>query len=169
MKPDLTRIPSFYHKYVSLVEHGDLKKLLQENKNETTSFLNNIPEEKWTFRYAPEKWNIKQLVLHMTDTERIFSYRALCFARGEAASLPGFDENGYAAASNADLRTKQSLLQELESVQAATITLFESFDETQMNLSGIANGNPIYVGGIGFTILGHMQHHKKILNDKYLN
>jgi hypothetical protein len=112
-------------------------------------------------------WSIKELVQHVIDSERIFSYRALCFARGESASLPGFDENTYAAASQADNRNKQSLLEELRAVQVATTLLFQSFSEAQLDQTGIANNNPVSVRAIGFITVGHTLHHKKILQEKY--
>jgi uncharacterized damage-inducible protein DinB len=168
-RPDLARVPQFYHKYINLVPGNDLNALLQENKRIISDFLAAIPAEKWTFRYAEGKWSIKELVQHLIDSERIFSYRALCIARGETASLPGFDENNYAALSNADTRTKESLLQELNSVQTSTTLLFQSFNEEQLERNGTANNNPIQVRTIGFIAVGHMLHHKNILQERYLS
>jgi uncharacterized damage-inducible protein DinB len=168
-RPDLSRVPQFYHAYINLVPDDDLNAHLQKNKKDMADFLAAIPEEKWTFRYAEGKWNVKELVQHLIDSERIFSYRALCIARGEKASLPGFDENQYAALSNAGARSKESLLQELNAVQTATALLFQSFDETQLERTGTANNNPIQVRTIGFITVGHLLHHKNILQERYLS
>jgi uncharacterized damage-inducible protein DinB len=166
-RPDLATVPSFYHKYIQLVPGDDLNQLLQQNEAEMAEILSKIPEDKWTYRYAAGKWSIKELVQHVIDTERIFSYRALCIARGETASLPGFDETTYAAASDADVRSKHSLLAELGAVQRATTLLFGSFSEAHLDRSGVANNNPVSVRTIGFLTVGHMLHHKKILQEKY--
>jgi uncharacterized damage-inducible protein DinB len=166
-RPDLTTVPSFYHKYIQLVPGDDLIRLLKESETKTATFLAAIPEERWAYRYAAGKWSIKELVQHVIDSERIFAYRAVCFSRGESASLPGFDENTYAAASEADRRNKQSLLDELLAVQAATTLLFQSFSETQLDRTGIANNNPVSVLAIGFITVGHTLHHIKILQEKY--
>lgn len=167
-RPDLAQVPLFYHKYINLVHGDDLNALLDDSKTSMNSFLAAIPEERWSFRYAEGKWSIKELVQHVIDSERIFAYRALCFARSETASLPGFDENTYAAASRADRRTRQSLLDELQVVQEATALLFKSFDDEQLEHTGIANNNPITVRAIGFIIVGHLLHHKNVLQEKYL-
>jgi uncharacterized damage-inducible protein DinB len=167
-RPNLAQVPSFYHKYINLVQGDDLNVLLNDSKISIGTFLAAIPEEKWDFRYAEGKWSIKELVQHLSDSERIFAYRALCIARSETVSLPGFDENTYAAASKADRRSRQHLLEELSAVQQATALLFESFDDEQLERSGIANKNPITVRAIGFIIIGHLLHHKNMLQEKYL-
>jgi uncharacterized damage-inducible protein DinB len=163
-------VPPFYQKYVDLVPQGaSLSELLEQNIRSMHDFLSAIPEEKWSFRYAEGKWSIKELVLHLADAERIFSYRALCIARGETASLPGFDENKYAALSNADARDKESLIQELKAVQTATALLFQSFDDAQLERTGTANNNPIQVRTIGAVAAGHLLHHKNILQERYVS
>src|SRR5205085_8014952 len=101
--------------------------------------LESIPKDKWDYGYAEGKWTIKEMVQHMIDAERIFCYRALCIARGEMQSLPGFDENAYADASNASVRRTEELKEELAAVRKATGFLFRSFNEEQINKTGIAN------------------------------
>jgi len=168
-RPDLTQVSSFFHTYINLVTGDDLIQELQENKTLIGDFLASIPDDKWSFRYAEGKWSIKEMVQHLIDADRIFAYRALCIARGETISLPGFDENKYAAASQADRRTKESLLQELNVVQESTRLLFQSFNEEQLDRFGSANNNPIQVRAIGFISVGHMRHHKKVLQERYLH
>ena len=167
-KPDLSTIPEWYHKYVNQVQEQDLITAIQTNTDSSIQFFRSIPEEKWSHRYAKDKWSIREMVQHIIDAERIFSYRALCFARGEKASLPGFEENDYAAASKADNRSKEELIEEFETVRRSIHQLFSSFDEEQLSSVGVANNNPISVNAIGFIIPGHVQHHINILKERYL-
>lgn len=167
-KPDLQRVPSFYHNYINQVPTDNLKEAFSAHSSNLYNFLYNLPGEKWSYRYAEGKWSIKEMVQHIIDTERIFAYRALCIARGEQAPLPGFDENNYAAASKADKRESDHLLEELKAVQTSTTLLFQSFDEEQLSATGNANGKSIEVAAIGFITVGHVLHHKNILQERYL-
>ncbi|MDQ6610732.1 MAG: DinB family protein [Bacteroidota bacterium] len=167
-KPDLSTVPAWYHNYINLVLEEDAKSAIKKNSDIAIAFLQSIPEEKWDYRYAEGKWSIKELVQHLIDTERIFAYRALTFARGDKTGLPGFEENEYAAASKAGRRTKESLIDELKVVRLATEMLFHSFDEEQLKLMGTANNNPISVNTIGFIIPGHLKHHINVLKERYL-
>lgn len=167
-RPDFSRTSELTQRYISQVEGDDLAALLYQRIPETSDFLSGIPEDNWMFSYAPGKWTIKEVAQHLIDTERILCYRALCFARGEGASLPGFDEAAYAAASRANERSKAVLLDELKAVQTATSYLFESFDEEQLEREGIANDTPNYVRAVGFMIVGHVLHHIQILKERYL-
>jgi hypothetical protein len=163
---DLATVPSFYHGYIQRLNGADLTTALFGHQ-QTLSLLQRLPEEKWSCRYAEDKWTIKEMVQHIIDTERIFCYRALCFARGEKASLPGFDENKYAAASDADRRSSKDLLDELQNVQAGVVLLFRSFSDTQLQQVGTANGNPVSVKAIGLITAGHAVHHAAILKERY--
>ena len=165
---NLDRVPSYYHKYILLVADETVQKALISQQNELNDFLLAIPEITWMHRYAEGKWTIKELVQHITDAERIFSYRALCFSRNEKVALPGFDENEYVIASLADNRTKESILKELRTVQAATLSLFDSLSLEQVEAEGNANGNSIYVKAIGYIIAGHARHHMNIIKERYL-
>ena len=167
-KPDLQRVPPFYHNYINLVPHNNLDEAFAVHQTELSDFLKSLPDEKWSYRYAEGKWSIKEMVQHIIDTERIFAYRALAIARGEQAPLPGFDEDSYAAASRADKREIAHLLEELSAVQTSTTILFQSFDEEQLNATGNANGKSIDVNAIGFITVGHVRHHKNILQERYL-
>jgi len=167
-RPDLQMVPEFYHKYVNKVHNEDVKKAIEDNTEETVRFLQAIPDEKWNYRYADGKWSIKEMIQHIIDGERIFSYRALCFARGEKTSLPGFDENDYADASKADRRSKEELIREFEAVRQGTQLLYAAFDEEQLASIGTANNNPISVNAIGYIIVGHIKHHLAVLQERYL-
>lgn len=164
---DLNRVPSFYHNYINLVNETSLSPAMAKHLQDAVAVLEQLPLQKWEYRYAPGKWTIKELVQHVIDAERIFAYRALCIARGEKTPLPGFDENSYAEASGANKRGYSDLIEELKTAQHSTFQLFRSFDESQLQQSGIANGNSIYVEAIGFILIGHTRHHLKILKERY--
>ncbi len=166
---DLLRVPSFYHNYIKQVAEADMTKAFQQHLVELRALLINIPAEKWAYRYAGGKWSIKEMVQHIIDADRIFCYRALRFARKDKTELPGFDEESFAAASNADTRTKEDLIDELSTVQKSAALLFSSFNEDQLNQTGTANGSEVYVAAIGFIIIGHTLHHKSILLQRYLS
>ena len=167
-RPILDRVPTFYHNYIALVEEDVLNTAFNRHLKEYSRLLHSIPEDKWSYNYAEGKWTIKEVVQHVIDAERIFNYRALCFARKEAASLPGFDENSYAAHSKANQRSGADLLTELNIVRQSSALLFKSFDEEQLEATGTANNSSIYVKAIGFIIIGHALHHAKILEERYL-
>jgi hypothetical protein len=168
-RPALDSIPPFYQNYVMLTQETSVLDALSANTDAAVALLDSIEEEKWLHRYAEDKWSIKEMVQHIIDAERIFTYRALCIARGEKQSLPGFDENVYAAASAADRRTKSSLTSEFDIVRKGTSYLFDSFTTEQLSRVGIANGKPIGVNAIGFIIAGHVAHHLYVLQQRYLS
>ncbi len=130
--------------------------------------MDSIPVEKADYAYAEGKWTLKELLQHCIDTERIMVYRALCIARGEKQSLPGFDENSYAAASNANIRTWEGLVEEMQLVRKSTILMFDSFNEEQLQQRGSANNHPITCNALGFIIAGHFLHHERIVKERYL-
>jgi len=165
---DLSRVPEYYHKYINLSIGDDLKTALQKHQTGLVSLLENVPEEKWDYRYAEGKWSIKEVVQHIIDGERVFSYRALCFSRKDKTALPGFDENLFTENANADSRTKQDLIDELKTVQKSSAQMFNSFNEEQLEQHGVASGQPTYVKGIAYILVGHALHHKKILEERYL-
>jgi hypothetical protein len=167
-RPDLTRVPDYFHKYINQVEEDDLVKALKKQTRSFLKFLDEIPKNKREYRYAEDKWTIKEVLQHIIDAERIFAYRALCFARKDATPLPGFDENSYAANSKAEQRKWKDLVNEFRTVRQSTEILFSSFDDEQLETSGSASGKPNYVLGIGFIIAGHINHHINIIKERYL-
>ena len=132
------------------------------------SLLRLIDEEKAGYAYAPGKWNLKELLQHIIDGERIFNYRALCFARKETLSLPPFDENLYAENSNANTRSWNVLSNEFINVRRSTEDLFKSFSAVMLQQKGIANNNTLSVLSLGFIIIGHVKHHIKVVEERYL-
>lgn len=165
---DLSRVPEYYHRYINLVINDDLSTAFEKHQKELISFLKDIPKKKWNYRYAEGKWTIKEVVQHIIDAERVFAYRGLCFARKDQTPLPGFDENIFAANSKANERTKKDLVKELKTVQESSAQLFNSFDEEQLDQTGIASGKSTYVKGIAYILLGHALHHRNVLEERYL-
>lgn len=167
--PDLTRVPEFYHEYIKLVHEKDISMAFKVNSESCIQFFDKIPLDKVDFKYADGKWTIKEVSQHIIDAERIFMYRALCFARKEKQSLPGFDENEYADFSKAVNRTWEDLLEEFKIVRKSSALLFQSFDKEQLDAEGISNNHSTYVLGIGYIIIGHCLHHINVLKERYLN
>jgi uncharacterized damage-inducible protein DinB len=167
-RPNLQSVPVHLHDEINLVKHDDLKQAFSEHPGAIT-FLRNIPEEKWNYRYAEDKWSIKGVVQHIIDGERIFCNRALVIARKDkTARLASFDEKEYGVTSKADNRRKDDLISEFEAVQQSSRKLFESFDEEQLQLKGTVSDYSIDVNTLGFVIIGHTLHHLKILKERYL-
>lgn len=168
MRPDLSRVGNFYHNYINLVTEDELNEAFEKESASFVRFLDTIPVEKYNYRYAESKWTIKEVLQHIIDAERIFSYRALRFARKDKTPLPGFDENSFAIASKADARNWDKLVEEFKVVRRSSELLFHSFDEEQLESDGISSNAPNYVLALGFIIIGHTMHHQKILKERYL-
>lgn len=167
-RPDLKEIPPFYHRYINQAPGHDVKKLLHEQTVQLIRFLNKIPVAKRSYRYARGKWTIQEMLQHMIDTERVFAYRALCFARKDRTPLPPFDENEYAAHAKAGRRQWKDLMEELKAVRRSTELMYDSFGKEQLNTWGTANHNPVSVLALGFIIAGHANHHIQVLKERYL-
>ncbi|MBN8837810.1 MAG: DinB family protein [Sphingobacteriia bacterium] len=159
----------FYHNYVEMAKGYSVKELIESYALPLNNFFQSLPDEKADYAYAEGKWTIKDLVQHIIDAERIFAYRALRFSRKDQTNLPGFDENAFAEHAHASERTFASLKEEFVAVRKSTDLLLQSFSEEQLLLSGLGNNNAITVNAICFIIYGHILHHKKILEERYLN
>lgn len=167
-KPDFSAIPDFYKKYVLHVQEFNMMDALKSSGLITSALVLTIPEELGTYRYAPEKWSIKELICHMMDAERIFAYRALRFARNDSTPLSGFEENNYAPQANAHARTLQQLTEEMTRLRASTIDLFGSFTPEMLQRKGQVNNNVISVVNLGYVIAGHETQHRAVLTERYL-
>jgi uncharacterized damage-inducible protein DinB len=168
-RPDLNRVPVFYHNYIKLADSDDLVNSMKEQADSFRKFLDSIPDNVTDYRYAEGKWSIKELVQHCIDAERIFAYRSLCIARKDQTALPGFDEEAYAKNAKTENRNWQSLKEEFSVVRQSSVILFETFDEEQLEATGTASGNSNYVRAFGFILVGHLRHHENILRERYLN
>ncbi len=167
-KPSPTTYPAYFKKYVDQVPEEDLSAAFSNQLPVINNLLNSITDEQSTYAYDTGKWTLKELLQHIIDGERIFNYRALCIARKETVSLPGFEEDEYAANSNANDRPWQKLAEEFLAVRKSTELLYESFTDEALNSSGISNNNPTTVISLGFITIGHFYHHKKIIEERYL-
>lgn len=167
-RPEPGEFNPYYGKYIALVPKGNLLEILAKQGKEFGTMVRAIPEGRGSFRYEPAKWSVNQVVGHVCDAERIFTYRALCFARGEKAPLPGFDETAYAPASAADQRHIADLGVEFEAIRAATVALFGGMTESMFAHQGVASDNPITVRAIAYIVAGHCFHHAAILKERYL-
>jgi hypothetical protein len=168
MRPDLSRVPVFYHNYINQVPENDLMEAFQKESPALIRFLETIPPDKYDYRYADGKWTIKEMLQHIIDGERVFDYRALCFARKDPAPLPGFDENIFAKNAKADRRNWNDLLEEFKTVRKGSEFLFASFDDEQLNAAGIASDHSNYVLAFGYINIGHSLHHQRIIKERYL-
>lgn len=166
--PSPTEHPVYYGKYIQRVPEGDLVDILNNQLKESLTFLESLPVEKLNYRYAAGKWTIPQIIQHITDTERIFAYRALRFARKDKTPLSGFEENDYADAANTSERSINDILEEFISVRRASIQLLKSFNDAILNNSGSSNGNPMTVRAMVYIIAGHELHHMQVIKEKYL-
>ncbi|MGA9638185.1 DinB family protein [Flavobacterium sp.] len=154
--------------YIKAATDGDLYEDLEISLHSFIRFVQNISMDKFDFRYAEGKWTIKEIIQHIIDTERIFSYRALRISRNDQTPLPGFDENEYAENTEANNRHLQGLLTELSIVRQSTLALFKSFSEEQLKRIGVASNHEISVRAIGLIIIGHQKHHQQVFEERYL-
>ena len=159
----------FYSSYISQVSNEySLIEELEISVHRLRNFVQEIPMDKYDYCYAEGKWTIKDILQHLIDSERIFAYRALRFARKDATPLPGFEENDYAAVANGLKRSIRDLLTELALVRESTLWLFKTFSEETLELKGIASGASMSVRALGFVIVGHQNHHQRIFQERYL-
>ena len=162
-------VPSFYQPYMNLVPNdGNLSQHLSDIQIETEKLLENLADEKLAYRYEKDKWTIKDIVVHLSDCERILIYRATRIARGDKTDLPGFDEGFYASNANAYNREILNILKELKVFRAASIVFIETLNEEALNRTGTANGFPISTRLLVNHICGHHQHHLNIIKEKYI-
>jgi uncharacterized damage-inducible protein DinB len=168
-RPDLTKVPDFYKRYVQHVQDYDLSDAFKISSTETLELVRSIPEEHGEFRYAEGKWSVKELLCHMIDVERIMAYRALRFARNDKTPLHGFEENDYAPEANAENRTLSSIAEEMARLRSSTVDLFASFKSEMLMRKGLANNVELSVLTLGYIIAGHESHHRKILKERYLS
>ncbi|RYZ76459.1 MAG: DinB family protein [Proteobacteria bacterium] len=160
--------PAYQQVYLDTLDDVHLTEELEISLHRFIHFVREIPMDKFDYSYAPGKWTIKDIIQHLIDTERIFSYRALAFARADATSLPGFDENNYALEANGQKRHLNALLTEFSEVRQSTITLFKTFSDEILLRRGTASGNPFSVRALGFVIIAHQNHHQRIFNERYM-
>lgn len=167
MRPAPDEFASWFQSYVQRVPDGDVFAHLERQGRATCSLLAAAGEAVGEHAYAPGKWTVKRVWQHVTDGERLFCYRALCIARGDAAPLPGFDENAYAANDGSGGRRLADVIAEFAAVRASTLQLFRGFDAVAWTRRGTANGHPASARSLPWVIAGHELHHLAVLRERY--
>lgn len=167
-RPGPAEYAPFYAGYIARVPEGDIVDLLVQQMHDTSAFLAGLTEGQGSLRYAPGKWSIREVVGHLSDAERVFAYRAMRFARGDATPLPSFDENAWVAASGADQRTLRDLAEEFLAVRQGTIALARSLTGETARRAGTASGKTVTVRALVFMAAGHELHHLALLRERYL-
>jgi len=167
-KPSPTTYPEYFQLYINQVKEDDLKTAFKNQMPAAEIFFQSISEELSKKKYADDKWTIKEVLQHIIDTERVFSYRAMCFARREQHILPSFDENSYAINSNANNRDWNNLIQEFTAIRKSTEYLFDSFTDDALKSIGKASDYTITAAAIGFVTVGHVNHHIRIIQERYI-
>jgi uncharacterized damage-inducible protein DinB len=168
-KPDPSEMTSYQRAYADLVPEGDLSLLLENNAKSTSQLMSSLSSEKLKYRYAAGKWSIPQILVHIIDTERIFSYRILRIARGDKTPLPGYEQDDYAKESGADERDFKDIVEEFLNVRRSTVSLLKSLYSKQLLYTGTSNNNPVSVRTLCYMLAGHEIHHIKVVKEKYIN
>ena len=166
-RPSPNEYPAFYGTYVHLVSEEDIVAAMQASLERLDSDLAAIPLAMQDHSYAVGKWTVRQLIQHAVDTERVFSYRALCIARGEGQPLPGFDEIAYAAKAKVAHRTLEEMTREFLTLRRSNVSMFKGFTEEMLNSNGTVAGKPVTVLAVGYMLIGHWKHHAAILRERY--
>lgn len=167
-RPAPDEFAPYYGRYIDKVPDGDIVATLRDQVEATLAVLRAIPDAKAGHRYAPDKWSIREVVGHLSDAERIFTYRALRIARGDETPLPGFDENAFVSRARLDARSFAGLIDEYAAVRAATVALFDSLFPEEWTRRGIASDKGVSVRALAWITAGHERHHLEILRARYL-
>lgn len=167
-RPDPTEYAEYYHTYVSKVPEGDIRRTLRDQAGTAAAMFEAISPSKAGFRYAPDKWSIRQVLSHINDTERVFTFRAFWFARGLPAELPSFDQDECVRMALADERDWDGLVHEFRAIRSASLDLFDSLDTVAWTRKGVASSNPFTVRALAWITAGHVEHHIRLLHERYL-
>ncbi|MGA9238284.1 DinB family protein [Robiginitalea sp.] len=160
--------PEYYKPYLEVLPDAALLELMERQMGNFPEFLASIPGDKLSFRYAPGKWSVSEVLMHILDTERIFQYRALRLGRKDATPLSGFDQDEYVPESFAEGRTLKDIIREYRVIRESSLLLFKSLPPDRLLFTGNASGQDISLGALGFIMCGHQKHHRNILRERYL-
>jgi hypothetical protein len=166
--PERTEAAEYYFRYIDQVPPGDICALLEAQRAETLTLLDSVSEARSLHRYGPDKWTIREVVGHLSDTERVFLFRAFWFARGFEAPLPSFDQNVAVASARSDQQSWRDLREEFGAVRADSVRFFRSLSDEDWSRRGIASEKPFTVRALAYLAVGHVTHHLTILRDRYL-
>jgi hypothetical protein len=167
-RPERSEAAAYYFTYIDRIPEDDVVGVMERQLEDVSRFLASISEEKSLFRYAPEKWSIRQVLSHLNDSERAFAFRALWFGRDFHDPLPSFDQNISVNAARADEHTWASHVAEFRDVRRATVALFRKMPGEAWGRTGVASGNVVSVRALAYIIVGHVAHHLAILQERYL-
>lgn len=167
-RPNESEYAPYYQGYVSQVSETDILPVLRSQLDALDVLLNRVSADRETYRYAEGKWSIREILGHLIDGERVFGYRALCIARGEKQSLPGFDQEEYMTTAPYNHISLEDLLSEFRLVRQSNIAMFRTLDAEAWSRSGTANDNPVSVRALAFIMAGHVRHHMNVLRERYL-
>lgn len=166
-RPDRSDAASYYFTYIDQVGAGDILAILEEQMDTTVSLLEGISEEQSLERYEPGKWSIREVAGHLNDTERLFAFRALWFARALETPLPSFDQDVAMASAASETQPLSRHTQEFAAIRAATIALFRNLPDEAWGRRGIASDNPFTVNALAYICAGHVAHHVRLLKERY--
>ena len=167
-RPEPNEAAPYYSDYIDLVHGDNIVGVIETQMEQAQSFLANVSEEQSLHRYAPGKWSMRELLGHVNDTERVFLFRALWFARGFQDPLPSFDQNIGVAGADADKVSWAHHLEEFRSIRLATLNFFRNLQPAGWMRSGIASDNPFTVRALAYIIAGHAAHHIAVIRERYL-
>jgi hypothetical protein len=167
-RPDSSEAAPYYFAYINQVTGDNVSSVMESQLEESLAFFSAISEEKSLYRYAPEKWSIRQVLNHSIDTERAFTFRALWFARGFETPLPSYDQNVAACTAEADRVAWAAHIEEFRRVRLSTISMFGNMPSEAWLRRGVASGNPFTVRALAYIAAGHLTHHIRILRERYL-
>lgn len=159
----------FYKNYLQKVPAGDFLPVFEAESKNTEALLASLSEAQWNYSYAAGKWTLKELIVHMLDSERVFCYRALRIARGDTTPLPGFEQDDYIPTSEANDRSGDSILAEWKALRASTLAFLSNLPPDMIDRQGTASGATVSVRALGYMTLGHELHHRAIIKDRYLS
>lgn len=168
-RPEIEEYNQYFSPYVNLVPDGDIITILEDQAVKTITLLKGLTDKQALFRYAPDKWTIKEVIGHISDTERIMSYRLLCIARGETAAMPGYDDMEYVKNAGFNNLSLPELLENLAGIRKSTIQLLRSLPEEAWARRGNANHSEVTVRALAYIMSGHERHHRQILNERYMD
>jgi hypothetical protein len=166
--PDRSEAADYYFRYIDLVPDGDVRDLLERQAGEMLDLLGSISDDRSLFRYAADKWSMRQVVSHVIDTERVFVFRAFWFARGFDSPLPSFDQDRAVAAAAPDDRRWRDLIADFRATRADSIRFFRALALDAWARRGVASDKPFTVRALAYLSVGHATHHLQILRDRYL-
>ncbi len=169
IRPSTDEYAHYYEAYVNLVQEDNIVQLLESQLEIVVNLLRDLPEEKGLYRYADGKWSLKEVIGHISDTERIMSYRLLRVARGDATPLAGFDENDYVQGAFFDSSKLEDLLEDFSNVRRSTISLLRGLSEEALSRKGIANNSVISARALAYILVGHQMHHLTVIQERYLS